>query len=179
MCAKCVPTFKNFRPVSNLPFLSKIIEKAVSIQLLDHTNSHNLCENLQSAYRCHHSTETALIKIMSDLLLKADNQKVILMGFLDLSAVFDTVDHCILLYRLEKMFRIEDKALDWFRTYLTGRTQSVVVDDCESHKKVLECCVPQGSGLGPDLYCKYTLPLGVIITMFHIPFHMYADDTQL
>ena len=54
------------------------------------------------------------------------------------------------------MFRIEDKALDWFRTYLTGRTQSVVVGDCESHKKVLECCVPQGSGLGPDLYCKYS-----------------------
>ena len=111
------PTFKNFRPVSNLPFLSKMIEKAVSIQLLDHTNSHNLSENLQSAYRCHHSTETALIKIMNDLLLEADNQKVILMGFLDLSAAFDTVDHCILLHRLEKMFRIEDKALDWFRTY--------------------------------------------------------------
>ena len=173
------PTFKNFRPVSNLPFLSKMIEKAVAIQLLDHTNSHNLCENLQSAYRCHHSTETALIKIMNDLLLEADNQKVILMGFLDLSAAFDTVDHCILLHRLEKMFRIEDKALDWFRTYLTGRTQSVVVGDCESHKKVLECCVPQGSGLGPDLYCKYTLPLGIIIRMFHILYHMYADDIQL
>ena len=77
------------------------------------------------------------------------------------------------------MFRIEDKALDWFRTYLTGRTQAVVVGDCESHKKVLECCVPQGSGLGPDLYCKYTLSLGIIIRMFHILFHMYADDTQL
>ena len=173
------PTFKNCRPESNLPFLSKMIEKAVSIQLLNHTNSHNLCENLQSPYRCHHSTETALIKIMNDLLLEADNQKVILMGFLDLSAAFDTVDHCILLHRLEKMFRIEDKALDWFRTYLTGRTQSVVVGDCESHKKVLECCVSQGSGLGPDLYCKYTLPLGIIIRMFHILFHMYADDTQL
>ena len=61
------------------------------------------------------------------------------MGFLDLSAAFDTVEHCILLHRLEKMFRIEGKTLDWFRTYLTGRTQSVVVGDCESHKKVLEC----------------------------------------
>ena len=56
------------------------------------------------------------------------------MGFQDLSAAFDTVDHCILPHRLEKMFQIEGKALDWFRTYLTGRTQSVVVDDCESQK---------------------------------------------
>ena len=85
---------------------------------------------------------------MNDFLLETDNQKVILMGFLDLSAAFDTVDHCILLHRLEKMFGIEDKALDWFRTYLTGRTQSVVVGDCESHKKVIQCCIPQGSGLG-------------------------------
>ena len=80
---------------------------------------------------------------MNNILLEADNQKVILMGFLDLSAAFDAVDHCILLNRLEKMFRIEDKASDWFRTYLTGRSQLVVVGDCESHKKVLECCVPQ------------------------------------
>ena len=115
---------------------------------------------------------------MNDLLLEEDNQKVILMGFLDLSAAFDTVDHCILLHRLENMFQIEDKALDWFRTYLTGRTQSVVVGDCESHKKVLECCVPKGSGLGPDLYCIYTLSPGIIIRMFHILFHVYADDTQ-
>ena len=97
------PTFKNFRPVYNFPFLSKMIEKAY-LQLLDHTNSHNLCENLQSAYSWHHSTDTALIKIMNDLLLEADNQKLILMGFLDLSAAADTVDHCILLHRLEKMF---------------------------------------------------------------------------
>ena len=109
--------------------LSKILGQYLTCQLLDHTNSHNLCENLQSAYRCHHSTETVLIKIMNDILLEADNQKVILMGFVDLSAVFDTADHCILLHRLEKMFRIEGKALDWFRTYLTGRTQSVVVGD--------------------------------------------------
>ena len=95
------PTLKNFRPVSNLPFLSKIIEKAVSIQLLDHTNSHNLCENPQSVYRCHHSTETALIKIMNDLLLEADNQKVILVGFLDLSAAFDT--------DLRKCFKLKTK----------------------------------------------------------------------
>ena len=84
-----------------------MIEKAVSIQLLNHTNSHNPCENLQSAYRCYHSTEIALMKISNNLLLEADNQKVILMGFLDLSAAFDTVDHCILLHRSE------DKALDW------------------------------------------------------------------
>ena len=71
------------------------------------------------------------------------------------------------------MLQIEDKALNWLKTYLTSRTQSVVVGDCESHKKVLECCVPQGS----ELYWKS--PLSIIIRMFRIFFHMYADDTQL
>ena len=100
------PTFKS--PVSNLPFLSKMSQKAVSIQLLDNTNSHNLCENLQSPYRCHHSTETTLIKIMNDHLLEANDQKVILMGFLDLLAAFDTVDHCIFLH-LRKCFELKTK----------------------------------------------------------------------
>ena len=84
--------FKNFRPVSGLPFLSKIIEKVVSQQLNAHVVENNLDENLQSAYKPKHSTETALTKIMNDLLLESDRQRVVLLAFLDLSAAFDTVD---------------------------------------------------------------------------------------
>ena len=171
--------FKNFRPVSTLPFMSKIIEKAVSQQLSEHVTKYELSEELQSAYKSKHSTETALIKIMNDILLETDSQNVVVMAFLDLSAAFDTVDHSILLTRLETLFGVQKSALNWFRTYLIGRTQSVHIDGCTSKSKTLECCVPQGSGLGPDLYCKYSLPLGIIIRIFLILFHMYADDSQL
>ena len=77
------------------------------------------------------------------------------------------------------MFGVKGTALKWFQTYLQGRTQSVIIKGVTSEKQTLKCCVPQGSGLGPDLYCKYTLPLGIIIRIFLILFHMYADDSQL
>ena len=92
--------YKNFRRVSGLPFLSKVIEKVISKQLSEHVTASKLNEQNQSAYRNQHSTETALLKIMNDLLLIAENQQVALMAFLDLSAAFDTVDHNMLLSRL-------------------------------------------------------------------------------
>ena len=93
---------KNYQPVSNLTFMSKIVEKLVSAQLTAYLESNNLMPRLQSAYRRHHSTETALLRVMSDLLSAADSQRVTLLGLLDLSAAFDCVDHDILLHRLEK-----------------------------------------------------------------------------
>ena len=79
-----------YRLLSNFPFLPKMIENVVAVKLLDHNKNHNLCENLQSLYRCYHSTETALV-IMSNL-LEVDNQRVILMEFTDLSPVIDTAN---------------------------------------------------------------------------------------
>ena len=89
-------TYKNYRPVSNLSFLSKPTERAVNDQIKHHMDTNKLQEPLQSAYRPYHSTETALIKIFDDLLLNLDNKKVILLSLLDLSVAFDTVDHNIL-----------------------------------------------------------------------------------
>ena len=91
---------KNYRPVFNLSFISKILEKIVSSRLLDHIESNNLGEPLQSAYKRYHGTETALLKIHSDLLLAMDDHKASLVVFLDLSAAFDTIDHAILLNRM-------------------------------------------------------------------------------
>ena len=88
---------KNFRPVSNLPFLSKILEKIVLAQLKEHLENNNLNEENQSAYRANHSTETCLLKIQNDLLVKADENNISLLVLLDLSAVFDTIDHTILI----------------------------------------------------------------------------------
>ena len=97
--------------MSGLPFLSKEIEKVISKQLSEHVTASKLNEQNQSAYRNQHSTETALLKIMNDLLLIADNQQVALMTFLDLSAAFDTVDHKMLLSRLQSMFGVNGAAL--------------------------------------------------------------------
>ena len=113
------------RPVSNLSFLSKIIEKAVSAQLTEHLLENSLFESHQSAYRKFHNTETALVKITNDLLLSADERKVSILALLDLSAAFDTIDHSLLINRLEHDFGLKDNVLNWFKSYLEDRTQSV------------------------------------------------------
>ena len=96
---------KNFPPISNLPFISKIIEKLVLVQISHHLSANNLLNQFQSAYRPGHSTETALLKIVNDLLLSLDDGKISLLASLDLSAAFDTIDHNILLHRLKTRFR--------------------------------------------------------------------------
>ena len=172
-------TYKNYRPVSNLSFLSKLTERAVNGQIKHHIDTNKLNEPLQSVYRPYHSTETALIKIFDDLLLNLDNKKVVLLSLLDLSAAFDTVDHNILLNRLKHMFGITDVALDWFTSYLSNRSQKVSIASAYSVSRFLECCVPQGSVLGPQLYSQYTRPIGDIIQSSGLLFHLFADDSQL
>ena len=121
--------FKNFRPVSNLSFLSKLTEKAVSHQMVHHMTTHDLMPVFQSAYREGHSTETALIKIRNDILMNMNNQEVTLLVLLDLSAAFDTIDHTLLLRRLQSRFGFTGTALAWLRSYLSNRFQYVVIDD--------------------------------------------------
>ena len=105
------PGYKNLRPVSNLLFVSKITERAVFDQLYTHVTDNELFPVLQSAYRKSHSTETALLKIVNDILLDMNHQNVSLLVFLDLSAAFDTVDHTILLRRLETSFGVTGDVL--------------------------------------------------------------------
>ena len=95
---------KNFRPVSNLPFLSKILERIVAKRLTSHIVNHSLDEPLQSAYKPGHSTETALLKVTNDILLALDEKRDVFLVLLDLSAAFDTVNHTILLNRLRDRF---------------------------------------------------------------------------
>ena len=150
------PIFQNFRPVSNLQDISKLTEKAVFIQTNGQMVTHNISPELQSSYREHHSTETALLKVMNDVLLKMNSQHVTLLIFLDLSAAFDTVDHSILFDRLTKIVGLQGKVHDWFRLYLSGRSQRVVIDGSMSKEFSLDCGVPQGSCLGPLLFVIYT-----------------------
>ena len=114
------PIFKNYRPVSNLQYISKLAESAVAKQLQYHINTNNLFPMLQSSYRKFHSTESALLKVKNDILLNMNSQHVTLLVLLDLSAAFDTIDHGILLERLRSAFGVRDMALSWIASYLSG-----------------------------------------------------------
>ena len=170
---------KNYRPVSNLSFLSKILEKIVLAQIFEHINNNDLLPHNQSAYRAHHSTESALLKVCNDILLSLDQGKVTVLTLLDLSAAFDTVDHDILFNTLFSHFGISGLALSWFKSYLTNRSQSVIIENQKSKSQSLQFGVPQGSVLGPILFLMYTKPLLNSVDQQNILNQSFADDTQL
>ena len=173
------PIFKNYRPVSNLQFVSKLAESAVAKQLHHHMAVNDLFPMLQSSYRKFHSTETALLKVKNDILLNMNKQHVTLLALLDLSAAFDTIDHCILLERLKSVFGIRGTALSWFASYLSNRSQQICIDGSLSANFKLACGVPQGSCLGPLLFVVYASKIFQIVEK-HLPgIHCYADDSQL
>ena len=169
----------NYRPVSNLTFLSKTLERVIAQRLQQHMSSNNLYEPMQSAYRSKHSVETATLRVHNDILTALDQGLVGILVMLDLSAAFDTVDHDVLISRLESLVGVTGKALLWFRSYLENRTQSVSISSVSSPCALLKCGVPQGSVLGPILFTVYTLPIGDIVRSFGLKLHVYADDTQI
>ena len=175
---------RNYRPVSNLSFVGKLIEHVVTDHVTSHITQHSLMEANQSAYCFHHSTETTLLKLKADIFRPMDNQEVVCLVLLDLSAAFDTLNHDILIARLQDRFGIGGTALEWFKLYLSGRSQRVafgylVMDGALSDPKSLSQGVPQGSVLGPIAFTLYTTPLGDICRAHDILFHLYADDQQV
>ncbi len=107
----------NYRPILHLPFIGKFIEKVVFNQLNKYLNSNGYLDNFQSGLRVHHSTETALIKIINYIRLISDTGKISVLVLLDLSDAFDTVDHNILLQRLENWVGLSGMVHKWFRSY--------------------------------------------------------------
>ena len=170
---------KNYRPVSNLSFLSKVLERVVAQRLTSYMTDNNLHEYLQSAYKPGHSTETALVKVQNDILTSNDQHGIVILILLDLSAAFDTIDHDVLFSRMESTLGITGPALEWFRSYLGDRTLRVQIDDSFSESQEILWSVPQGSVLGPLLFLIYLLPLGILIRKHGLELHAYADDTQL
>ena len=173
--------FANFRSVSNLKYTSKLIEKAVAVQLNDHLACNDLHVPFQSAYRSCHSTESALMRVHNYIMISVDNGNCVMLALvlLDLSAAFDTVNHDLLLSRLEKRFGITGTVLNWFKSDLCCRTQFVSINQSHSTKRDLLVGVPQGSVLGPLLYLLYTAPISDVIASRQLNYHLYADDTQL
>ena len=169
---------KHYRPVSILPFLSKVLERIVLKQFLQHLESHSLLGPFQSAYRKCHNTETALLRVVNGLLQASDSGCVSILSLLDLSAAFNTIDHSILITSLRSTFGCFGMVLDWFISCLISRTQSVFVRH-ESTPSVLQYGVPQGSVLGPLLFTLYTHPLSTVICQSGLSYHFFADDSQL
>ena len=134
----------NYRPMSNLPFVSKIIEKCVVKELSTHMSENNLGELYQSAYKAAHSTETVMIKILDDIYRSLDTNRLVFVSLLDLSAAFDTVDHRILLKRLDSLLGVRGAVLEWCASYLSDRRVKVAINAAYSTPKLLECSVSQG-----------------------------------
>jgi len=126
-----------------------VIERIVAEQVRAHLVECDLMPPVQSAYREGHSTETAVLKVISDIIDAADSQKITLLGLLDMSTSFDTVDHKILLLCLEESFSVRSQALQWLSSFLTDRTQAAAFAGSISTPQMLACGVPQGSVLGP------------------------------
>jgi len=169
----------NYRPITNLSTLSKLLEKLVLSRIRPHIMSTGNFSEYQSAYRTGHSTETALLKVTNDIIRAACDQQTTALLALDLSAAFDTVDFDIMLQRISRDFGVCGGALSWLRSFITGRTQYVGVGAARSISVACLSGVPQGSVLGPLCFAMYISPISNIVAAHGLRYHQYADDTQL
>lgn len=170
---------KNYRPVSNLSYISKLTEKAASSQLDKYIDDYHLDEPMQSGYRKGCGTETALVRIFEEILMAMDNKEVVFLCLLDNSAAFDTVDIDIHITRLEQSFGVIGAAKDWFKSYFDKRSQRIKIDDVLSEPVELTCGVPQGSMYGAKAYKQYTRPAGPVLSPHNLFYSFYADDGQV
>ena len=169
----------NFRPVTTLPFLSKLLEKAASSQLISYLDYNDLIPTYQSAYLKAHSCETVLFSFTNYVQQMLSEGKAVLLVQLDLSAAFDTVDHTILLNILRNKFGISGTVLKWLTSYLSDRSFSVKIGFVNGRSMLLIYGVPQGSVLGPLLFILYISDLPAIASSFDVLCQSYADDSNL
>ena len=171
--------FKNYRPVSNLLFIGKIIERIVDKRLEDHMVRNDLSVEKQYGYKKAHSTELLLLKVVNDLYESFDKNIPSVVVLLDLSAAFDTVDHDKLLKILENDIGIVGIALKWCKSFLTGRTQKVKIGESYSDLMELLFGVAQGSVLGPRFFKIYIRSLYKHVEPTKFTIEGFADDHQL
>ena len=182
--ARMIPLFKagdrslftNYRPISILPSFSKFLEKVVYNRLHNYLSKLEILCDDQFGFRKNHSTSLALIDLYEKISLALDHNEHAVGVFLDLSKAFDTVDHNILLDKLEH-YGIRGLALDWVRSYLSNRLQFVQFNGQCSSPQTISCGVPQGSILGPLFFLLYINDLNNVSMLVELI--LFADDTNL
>ena len=182
--AKVIPIYKskdkqmlnNYRPISLLLIFSKILEKVVYQMLFNFLNTNNALFSSQYGFRKNHSTINAVTELVSHVIKAMNRKENTISVFLDLSKAFDTVNHNILLRKLE-FYGIRGIALEWFKHYLTGRKQYVLYNNTQSSKQYITCGVPQGSVLGPLLFLVYINDIPNCLK--YSKSIVFADDTTI
>src|SRR6218665_3296091 len=134
---------------------------------------------MQYGFRAHHSTETALLSLLSDIYTAMDQSHVTLLALFDASSAFDMVDHEILLQRLETSFGLSGSPLNWFRSYLSDRSQMVVLGDTRSFWVPVQFGVPQGSVLGPLLFVLFRADISRLFAKYSASGHLYTSMVLL
>ena len=168
--------FSNFRPVTLIPCFSKMVERIVFNRFVEFIDAHEILNAKQFGCRPNHSTYMAIIQSLDKVSIAVEQNETTIGIFLDLSKAFDTIDHYILLYKLEH-YGFRGIVLDWFKNYLSNRKQHVSFNSIESEQKDIVCGVPQGSILGPLLYIRYVNDN--IDTSDVLDFILFADDTTI
>ena len=165
---------KNYRPVNNLSFLSKLLEKCALLQFNTYCMENNLLPGYQSGYKEYFSCDTALVKLMDDILWHMERQELTALVVIDLSVAFDIVDHDILLDVLNNRFGIKENTLDWINSYLRPRKFKVNIGQSYSEEIDVKFSVPQGSIFGPVLYSTYARTLEEMVN--NVNRTTYNDD---
>ena len=182
--AKVIPMFKsgiktevtNYRPISLLPQFSKILEKLFLTRINSFLCANNILSSSQYGFRTKLSTSLAVMELIEEITNATDNKKHAIGVFIDLKKAFDTVDHGILIKKLEH-YGVRGAASDWLKSYLSNRKQFVNIDGCSSELLDVICGVPQGSILGPTLFIIYINDICNVSNL--VTFILFADDTNV